>query len=138
MSRYHVTKDRFDRLPERIIVREDGYMDAYKNYGEPIIDYVYTLGSGTLTAEQIRGVLLLHLPHREYYSIAQTDGWQAIADELNATLWQETCKLEETESYSSECGMVHVLECSNCGRECEHVNGDYEYCPHCLARNELF
>lgn len=49
-----------------------------------------------------------------------------------------TCKLEETESYPSERGMVHVLECSNCGRECEHVNGDYEHCPHCLARNELF
>lgn len=55
-----------------------------------------------------------------------------------ATLGRGTCKLEETESYPSECGMVHVLECSNCGRECEHVNGDYEHCPHCLARNELF
>lgn len=49
-----------------------------------------------------------------------------------------TCRLEETESFPSERGMVHVLECSECGRECEHVNGDYEYCPHCLAKNELF
>ena len=55
-----------------------------------------------------------------------------------AELGSGTCKLEETESYPSEHGMVHVLECSNCGRECEHVNGDYEHCPHCLARNELF
>ena len=43
MSRYHVTKDRFDGLPERIIVREDGYLDAYKNEGIPIVDYAYTL-----------------------------------------------------------------------------------------------
>lgn len=55
-----------------------------------------------------------------------------------ATLGSGTCKLEETESYPSENGWVHVLECSNCGKECEHVNGDYEYCPHCLAKNELF
>ena len=44
-----------------------------------------TLGS-TLTAEQVRKVLLLHLPHREYYSVEQTDAWQAIADELNEWL----------------------------------------------------
>lgn len=49
-----------------------------------------------------------------------------------------TCRLEETESYPSERGTVHVLECSECGQECEHVNGDYEHCPHCMARNELF
>lgn len=46
----------------------------------------------------------------------------------------DTCKLEETESYQSERGIVHVLECSECGRECEHVNGSYDHCPHCLAR----
>ena len=45
-----------------------------------------TLGSGTLTAEQVRKVLLLHLPHREYYSVEQTDAWREIADELNAEL----------------------------------------------------
>lgn len=44
---------------------------------------------GTLTAEQVREVLLYHLPHREYYSVEQTDAWQAIADELNATLGDE-------------------------------------------------
>ena len=26
---------------------------------------------------------------------------------------------------------IHVMECSECGRTYEHVNGDYEYCPHC-------
>ena len=70
--------------------------------------------------------------------------FNAIADEIDrevaeiATLGGGTCKLEETESYPSENGWVHVLECSNCGKKCEHVNDDYEHCPHCLAKNELF
>ena len=29
---------------------------------------------------------------------------------------------------------IHVMECSECGRTYEHVNGDYEYCPHCGRR----
>ena len=28
---------------------------------------------------------------------------------------------------------VHVMECYACGRTYEHVNGDYERCPHCGA-----
>lgn len=89
------------------------------------------------------------------YETSSVDEALALLDEMNeqgrieyedysqlhdaiATPGRGTCKLEETESYPSERGMVHVLECSNCGRECEHVNGDYEHCPHCLARNELF
>ena len=30
--------------------------------------------------------------------------------------------------------VVHVMECSACGHTYEHVNGDYEYCPHCRAK----
>ena len=90
-----------------------------------------TLGGGKLTAEQVRGVLLLHLPHREYYSIAQTDGWQAIANELNAAIGGDECELEETESHSNANEVIHVLECSACGETCEHVNGSYPRCPHC-------
>lgn len=26
---------------------------------------------------------------------------------------------------------IHVMECSECGRTYEHVNGGYEFCPHC-------
>ena len=40
---YHVETSRFRELPDRIIVREDGYMSAYKNEGEPIVDYIYRL-----------------------------------------------------------------------------------------------
>lgn len=29
---------------------------------------------------------------------------------------------------------IHVMECPDCGRTYEHVNGDYERCPHCGTR----
>ena len=118
-----------------------------------------TLGRGTLTAEQVRGVLLLHLPHREYYSIEQTDGWQAIADELNATLGSGncsnnctssertgTCHADETDTWECVCDQfgrygkrvtIHVMECSECGHTYEHVNGGCEFCPHCGLRIEV-
>lgn len=32
---------------------------------------------------------------------------------------------------------IHVMECSECGRTYEHVNGDYEYCPRCGRRIEV-
>ena len=40
---YHVEVPRseFKELPDRILVREDGYLGAYKFYGEPIVDYWY-------------------------------------------------------------------------------------------------
>lgn len=41
------------------------------------------------------------------------------------------CELVETESYSSAHEVIHVLECSECGETCEHVNGAYPRCPHC-------
>ena len=49
---------------------------------------------------------------------------------------------EETEAveYSRPLGLmkrqrivVHYMECAACGRTYEHVNGDYERCPHCGA-----
>lgn len=52
---------------------------------------------------------------------------QAIA----ATLGSGTCELVETDSYSNANEVVHVLECSACGKSCEHVNGSYPKCPHC-------
>lgn len=40
---YHIEVPRsgFKELPDRILVREDGYLGAYKFYGEPIVDYWY-------------------------------------------------------------------------------------------------
>jgi hypothetical protein len=45
-----------------------------------------------------------------------------------------TCRAEETSTipcYDSKGITIHVMECSECGRTYEHVNGDYDYCPHC-------
>jgi len=59
---------------------------------------------------------------------------QAIA----ATLRAETCKADETDTWTCECVgrqlTVHVMECSACGGTYEHVNGDYEFCPRCGAK----
>ena len=46
---------------------------------------------------------------------------------------RETCRAEETETYTAE---VHGMECTGCGGTYEHVNGGYEYCPRCGARIE--
>lgn len=38
---YHIKGTRFKELPDKIIVREDGYMSAWKQESVPIVDYVY-------------------------------------------------------------------------------------------------
>ena len=53
-----------------------------------------------------------------------------------------TCKADETEhiDISWQDGRhltIHVMECSECGRTYEYVNGEYEYCPHCGRRVEV-
>ena len=64
---------------------------------------------------------------------------QAIA----ATLGYGECQADETETIECVCDdvwhygkrlTVHVMECSECGRTYEHVNGTYEFCPHCGRR----
>lgn len=46
----------------------------------------------------------------------------------------QTCRIDLTETLSIEGGgRVNVWECSNCGQECEEINGSYEFCPHCGA-----
>ena len=92
-----------------------------------------TLGGGRLTAEQVRDVFLgnFEKAHETSYDLWEPSrfNWQAIADELNAVLGDGDCELEETDyCYAGE---VRVIECSACGRTCEHANGSYEYCPHC-------
>ena len=109
---------------------------------------------GMLTAEQVRGVLLLHLPHREYYSIEQTDAWQAIADELNSRaemsyedaliLLDELGVSERTCKFVSSKGSDYPPVCSACGYElgiydCAwYEDGTYgyerNYCPNCGAK----
>ena len=67
--------------------------------------------------------------------------------EPNSNLLEpKRCELEETESYEAarvgwngelETFTVHVHECTECGIECEQVNGSYKRCPHCGAINVL-
>lgn len=97
-------------------------------------DTIESIGNGTLTAEQVRGVLLLNLPHREYYSSEQTDAWQTIADELNSLLSSKTCEVtygendDGVDSWFTGCGgrftatfengrMVRPKFCQLCGGE---------------------
>lgn len=54
------------------------------------------------------------------------------------------CELEETERFVIRYDnqgirpeVLHILECSECGRTCEHVNGTYPRCPYCSAVNVL-
>lgn len=53
------------------------------------------------------------------------------AGRIAATVGAGECELVETESYSNANEVIHVLECSACGKTCEHVNGSYPRCPHC-------
>ena len=47
---------------------------------------------------------------------------------------ERTCHFDQTDKIPTTSGMIRVWECSNCGRECEELNGVYEYCPHCKAK----
>ena len=67
---------------------------------------------------------------------------QAIA----ATLGTGTCEADETETIKALYNdnhhirhiTIHVMECTECGHTYEHVNGDYEYCPHCGRKRRDF
>ena len=61
---------------------------------------------------------------------------QAFALGMQDALGSETCELVETDSYRNANETIHVLECSVCGKTCEHVNGSYPRCPHCGRKVE--
>ena len=85
-----------------------------------------------LIAEQVRKAIFNSSAYASYDGVkyyASGINMHAIADELNAALGDGDCELEETDyCYAGE---VRVIECSACGQTCEHINGSYEYCPHC-------
>ena len=116
-----------------------------------------TLGRRMLTADDVRDLIERHSDAsggngRDFHNGA----YVAIANELNSTLGSSdctnnctngeqtgTCNADETETWECVCDQigrygkrvtVHVMECSECGHTYEHVNGDYEYCPHCGRR----
>lgn len=75
------------------------------------------------------------------------NAWHAelerILQAIEATLGPETCQADETDTWECVCDgighygermTIHVMECDKCGHTYEHVNGSYEYCPHCGRR----
>lgn len=51
---YHVEKTRFDELPAEIVVREDGYLYDYRNFGTPIVDYIYVRSNNVCHVASVR------------------------------------------------------------------------------------
>lgn len=66
--------------------------------------------------------------------------WACRKDEEMEDLWPLPQEAERWGCFCTEIGSfgrwmtVHVMECPECGRTYEHVNGDYERCPHCGTR----
>ena len=84
-----------------------------------------TLGNSTLTADDVLNAVYKHGAH-----------WQAIADELNATLGRGTCR-------STTHDDAWCFACSECGKSfprnelhLAHNHGEINYCPNCGARVE--
>lgn len=68
---------------------------------------------------------------------------RALGHSSTARAVGRTTTADETECIDARCYgdphggdvyHIHVMECGACGRTYEHVNGNYEYCPHCRAR----
>ena len=57
------------------------------------------------------------------------DFWDLLAD-----LIDPTCSLDLTDVETYGNVKVRIYECSECGRSCEEMYGEYERCPHCGAR----
>ena len=83
-----------------------------------------TLGAGTLTAEQVREAVYAHSIHAD---CADAD-WQAIADELNATLGRGECEFKpfKDEDWGEPNAVRGV--CSECSAL---MFGKDNYCPNC-------
>lgn len=107
--------------------------------GQPsdaIIHDAAALGDGKLTAEQVREAAKSN--SRQYESpvddgvwITEYD-WQAIADELNATLGGGECEAIHDKSYYKGIhGYCEGLKCSNCG---EPLFSEFKSCPWCGKR----
>lgn len=98
--------------------------------------------SGKLTAEQVRELIAPHLHARPTFDFGRHGAvwmadFQAIADELNATLGSGTCEMEIENDIEDMCGEHYVYftgwTCSECGNQ---MTSMYEsdapnFCPNC-------
>lgn len=126
----------------------DMTLGEYEREREELLDrfvqtMAATLGSGTLTAEQVRETVEKHwrdLP--DEYDMPEATAlpkysydWQAIADELNTEehgcVKERTCKTIPVES-----GWDYVAGCSNCGEyfPWPMLKNPVSYCPNCGAK----
>jgi hypothetical protein len=93
-----------------------------------------------LTAEQVRELMEdnsrdYQSPTDPYVFITEYD-WQAIADELNATLGRGTCEYVIEDNMNETEGMGDVwFRCTNCGTSYDYYADDWllrmPYCPRC-------
>lgn len=98
-------------------------ISAYSDYLTPEQAIAATLGGGKLTAEQVREVVEEHMHDFG-------NDWQAIADELNTTLENETCRYVQSLASNGWADWT----CDSCGNVVNldvHVEFDYNYCPEC-------
>lgn len=58
--------------------------------------------------------------------------YDQMAEKL-ADLIDPTCHLDLTDVETYGNVKVRTYECSECGRSCEEIYGEYERCPHCGA-----
>ena len=77
-------------------------------------------------AKQDRGVF----GQKVYVAATWRDVYRKLADLID----RPTCRLDHTDTEPATDGYpVRLYECSNCGRTCDEIYGEYEYCPHCGA-----
>lgn len=60
----------------------------------------------------------------------EKETYAALADLID----RPTCRLDLTDVETYGNAKVRTYECSECGRSCEEIYGEYEHCPHCGAR----
>ena len=107
-------------------------ISAYSDYLTPEQAIAATLGGGTLTAEQVQKVIYKHGINDGFVYSVLRGSFQAIADELNATLGSGTC--ENIAQYPlvnfecSECGCT-VEGGDELGADIQH--GEWNHCPNC-------
>ena len=106
-------------MPDRHQTAEQA-IEAWNARAEQAI--AATLGSGTLTADDVLNAVYKHGAR-----------WQAIADELNATLGSGTCHMSFIDEYETASGEEEYLcECSECGSQTWEPAHDLPlYCRKC-------
>ena len=95
-------------------------ISAYSDYLTPEQAIAATLGNRTLTAEQVREAV-------EEHTHDFGNDWQAMADELNATLGSGECEITDNGTW----GYPYVCSACDASFDADVNNGDFNYCPNC-------